>query len=319
MPFHRSPSLALLALLGALFPRPAHAQTVWRAARLDDVHTRVEMPGRFRVETQSQVTPQGYVVERTLAQHATSGGTFAVVVSEQQGGQVSSPQQLAEVLSTPILRQWSDVEVRGHRRLSLPGFYADETSLEADDHLGFVRCAVGRRRTYLVIAIVPSDDLGRARRFVRSLRPDRDDALFEVGPEDAPGRWTLVDVPHEHFAVRMPAPSVDRLARLRLSDGETAPARIVEGRDGAAVYRVRAVDRADIPDASAAAIAERLGLHGERRSVQANGHPGWELEGDRGQRVQLYRGRERWILLEVEPIADAATRADEFFASLVLL
>ncbi len=318
MPTLHPGALVALVLAASLVAASAHAQTVWRTATLDDAHTRVQMPGRFQVASFASVTAQGYEVRTHLAEHRSSLGLFGLVVSDQEGGHVSSPPNVADVVTEPVLRQLPSIARRGQRRVSRPGFYADELALEGDDALGLVRRVVGRRRTYLALAVVPMDDLGRARRFVSSLRPDAGDALFEVARGDAPGAWTFVDVPHEHFAVRMPTPSVDRLVRLRLADGGVAQARLVEGRTADAHYRVRSIDRTDAPGLTAAELIARLRLEGEPRSIHAHGHPGVELVGSRGQRVRLFRTRRRWVLFEVESTDATAPGADAFFDSVVL-
>jgi hypothetical protein len=181
------------------------------------------------------------------------------------------------------------------------------------------RRAVGRRRMYVAWgAVTDPDDLPMAQRFVRSLRPDPDDALFPLAPPDGVGAWGDVYLPHERCALEMPAPSVDALERVELR-GQRAPGRRIEGRDANAIYRVRVVRPRSSDELRFDEVQAAYGLYGEITPTQVAGFAGRELRGPGGMTTRIFRAHDLWVVIEVEPSAADAPRAAEFLDSLRLL
>lgn len=280
----------------------------WAEVRPAQTGFACRMPAQPRYNHRVGRDPDGAFYRTINARTQVPYGSFAVIVTEWEGGLVGDPLEAAASAANDIFSR----ERLGRRRsqtLDVPGFYGrEDTGVAPNGLFVALRQFVGRNRIYVAVAIVQSAPapLSTAESFMSSIRLDAGDALLPTGRGTEP---TPLFLPETDFAVRMPPVTARRTEDVSFAD-RTITSHSFFSDAGATRFRVRVfeIGNSNMEPEMGARLARQLELGDPGAPVSASGFPGTSFRRRTGAadvyaRVFVTAGR--IYVLEV------ATRSDD--------
>ncbi len=292
----------------------------WADVRQPAAGFACQMPAIPQVEAVSGIAEDGASYETLRARASAPFGSFAMIVTQWEGGVVGDPLTIGRELAETVLELAETSDARA-RRVTMPGFYArEDTGLSPDGAFFAMRQFFGRDRIYVAIASVRRDPMGlrAAEQFMESIALDRRDAILPVGEEVEPVPIYLPDV---DFSVTMPPLAARRAIQIDI-EGAADEAWSFESRHaGGGVYRVTVIVFEDgAPEDALEHTATSLSLGSAAEYVHASGFPGRTYEPSDGHEVRAFVTAHRVYVLEVTAAgALGADAADAFFGSFRIL
>lgn len=296
------------------------AMAGWVVVRPPRTGVTLQMPGGAATSTRTGRDDDGARFHSTMLRSQTRMGSFALIVTEWEGGLVGDPLISAEEVADELF-ETQELGRRRSTRLDIPGFYGRE-DLGVSSNGAFValRQFVGTHRVYVALAVVPNQQhaLQIAERFMASVELQRSDALLPFGQ---PGELEAIYMPEADFSVRMPALTHRSSAEVEV-DGRDRDSWTYESRGGDARYRIRVIAfDGPPPEGVVQTLRAQLSLGDSAGPTSASGFPGYIYErrsetGEGEARIYVTAGRV-YIVDEAHRrgASEHASRAGQFFDS----
>jgi len=281
-------SLSLLLLLPAcgrrraLHPRsggqgqwgaPAGQRGGWISVSPPRTGVTVQMPAAPQTSTRSGRDDDGARFHSTMVRSQAATGSFALIITEWEGGLVGDPLIAAAEVADDLF-ETQELGRRRSNRLDMPGFYGrEDVGVAPNGAFVALRQFVGRHRIYVALAVVANHQLNLqvAEHFMASIELQNSDALLPFGQ---PSELEAIYMPEADFSVRMPALTHRSSSEVEIA-GRTRSAWTYESRGSDARYRIRVIAFEESPpEGILETVGTQLSLGTRQHPTDASGFPG---------------------------------------------